>query len=111
MIITGPLILLYVVYHLMMFTFLTTGPGYSRTDVYANVTAAFRVPAISVVYIVAMLMLGTHLYHGAWSMLHSMGISNPRYRRLRRVAAPVAAILITLGYIAIPLAVLTRVLT
>ncbi len=111
MIITGPLILLYAMYHLMMFTFLTTGPGYSRTDVYANVVAAFRVPAISAVYIVAMLVLGSHLYHGLWSMFHSLGISSPGYRRWRRVVAPIAAVAITLGYIAIPVAVLSRIVT
>lgn len=106
MIWSGPLIFLYIVYHLMMFTFLTTGPGYSPTDVYRNEVLAFRVPAISAVYIVAIFFLGLHLYHGAWSMLHTLGASNPRYRVLRRTVAPAVAIAITLGYIAIPVAVL-----
>lgn len=106
MIWSGPLVFLYIVYHLMMFTFLTTGPGYSPTDVYRNEVLAFRVPAISAVYIVAIFFLGLHLYHGAWSMLHTLGASNPRYRVLRRTAAPIVAIAITLGYIAIPVAVL-----
>jgi succinate dehydrogenase / fumarate reductase cytochrome b subunit len=107
MIWSGPLIFLYVVYHLAMFTFLVTGPGYSPTDVYRNEVLAFRVPAISAVYVVAILFLGLHLYHGAWSMLHTLGASNPRYRVLRRTVAPVVAIAITAGYIAIPVAVLT----
>jgi succinate dehydrogenase / fumarate reductase cytochrome b subunit len=94
----------------MMFTFLTTGPGYSPTDVYANVVAAFQVPAISAVYAFAMLALGIHLYHGIWSMVHSLGVSNPRYQRLRRILSPVVAGLITLGYIAIPISVLTGIL-
>jgi succinate dehydrogenase / fumarate reductase cytochrome b subunit len=111
MMITGPLVFLYVIYHLMMFTFLTTGPGYSPTDVYANEIAAFRVPLISIVYIIAMLVLGTHLYHGVWSMLHTIGISNPRYGRLRWIVAPAVAIAITLGYIIIPLAVWVGLLT
>lgn len=110
MIFSGPLILLYVIYHLMMFTFLTTGPGYSPTDVYANVVAAFQVPTIAVVYVIAMLALGIHLYHGVWSMLHSLGISNPRYQRLRRILSPAVAGLITLGYVAIPISVLTGIL-
>jgi len=50
MIWSGPLLFVYVVYHLMMFTFLTTGPGYSPTDVYRNVVLSFRDPAISAVY-------------------------------------------------------------
>lgn len=106
MIWSGPLIFLYVAYHLAMFTFLVTGPGYSPTDVYRNEVLAFRVPAISAVYVLAMIFLGMHLYHGAWSMLHTLGASNPRYRFLRRAIAPVVAIAITAGYIAIPIAVL-----
>lgn len=106
MIWSGPLIFLYVVYHLAMFTFLTTGPGYSPTDVYRNEVLAFKVPAISAFYVVAIIFLGLHLYHGAWSMLHTLGVSNPGYRVLRRTVAPAVAIAITAGYIAIPLAVL-----
>ena len=64
------------------------------------------VPAISAVYVVAILFLGLHLYHGVWSMLHTLGASNPRYRVLRRTVAPAVAIAITAGYIAIPIAVL-----
>jgi succinate dehydrogenase / fumarate reductase, cytochrome b subunit len=109
MAISGPLVLLYVIYHLAMFTFLVTGPGYSHTDVYHNVVLGFQSPAISILYIVAMLLLGMHLYHGAWSMLHTLGISSPRYRLLRRGLAPVVAAVITAGYISIPLAVLAGV--
>lgn len=109
MAISGPLVLLYVIYHLAMFTFLVTGPGYSHTDVYRNVVSAFQSPAISGVYIVAMLLLGLHLYHGAWSMLHTLGISSPHYRRLRQIMAPAFAIAVTAGYVSIPLAVLAGI--
>jgi succinate dehydrogenase / fumarate reductase, cytochrome b subunit len=109
MALSGPLVLLYVIYHLAMFTFLVTGPGYSHTDVYRNVVRAFQAPAISAVYIAAMLLLGLHLYHGTWSMLHTLGVSSPRYRRLRRGLAPVVAVAITAGYTSIPLAVLAGV--
>jgi succinate dehydrogenase / fumarate reductase cytochrome b subunit len=106
MIWSGPLIFLYVAYHLAMFTFLVTGPGYSPTDVYRNEVLAFRVPAISAVDVLSMIFLGMHLYHGAWSMLHTLGASNPKYRFLRKTIAPVVAIAITAGYIAIPIEVL-----
>jgi succinate dehydrogenase / fumarate reductase, cytochrome b subunit len=109
MAISGPLVLLYVIYHLAMFTFLATGPGYSHTDVYRNVVQAFRSPTISAVYIATMFLLGLHLYHGIWSMLHTLGVSSPHYRWLRRRLAPVVAVVITAGYISIPFAVLTGV--
>lgn len=106
MIWSGPLLFVYVVYHLMMFTFLTTGPGYSPTDVYRNVVLSFRDPAISAVYAVAMILLGMHLYHGAWSMLQTLGAGSPKYHPLRRAAAPVFAAAITAAYILIPAAVM-----
>lgn len=109
MAISGPLILLYVLYHLAMFTFLITGPGYSPSDVYRNVVLAFQAPAISAIYILAMLLLGLHLYHGVWSMLHTLGVSSPRYDRLRRGLAPVVAMAIMSGYISIPIAVLAGI--
>ncbi|HWB12746.1 MAG TPA: succinate dehydrogenase cytochrome b subunit [Pirellulales bacterium] len=109
MAISGPLVLVYVIYHLAMFTFLVTGPGYSHSDVYRNVVLAFQMPAISGIYIAAMLLLGLHLYHGVWSMLHTLGISSRRYRWLRRGLAPAVAIAVTAGYISIPLAVLAGI--
>jgi succinate dehydrogenase / fumarate reductase cytochrome b subunit len=102
----GPMILFYLIYHLLMFTFLTTGPGYSHTDVYSNVVSAFRVPMISGVYILAMIFLGLHLYHGTWSMLQTLGLASPASERFRRVAAPVVAVGVAGGYIAIPVAIL-----
>ncbi|MGC8724586.1 MAG: succinate dehydrogenase cytochrome b subunit [Acidobacteriota bacterium] len=106
MIVSGPLILLYVIYHLMMFTFLQTPQGLSHTDVYGNVVKAFQQPGISAVYIVAMLVLGFHLYHGIWSMLQTLGINHPKLNRLRRIASAVLAILLAAGYISIPVSVL-----
>ncbi len=106
MIVSGPLILLYVIYHLMMFTFLQTPQGLSDTDVYGNVVKAFQQPGISAVYIVALLVLGFHLYHGIWSMLQTLGVNHPKYNRLRRIGACVLAVLIAAGYLSIPVSVL-----
>jgi succinate dehydrogenase / fumarate reductase, cytochrome b subunit len=109
MIVSGPLILLYAVYHLMMFTFLTTGPGYSEHDVYRNVVLAFQQPAISAVYIVAMLVLAYHLWHAGWSMLQTLGVTYPGVVGLRWRLFPVVSVLIALGYTTIPLAVLAGI--
>jgi succinate dehydrogenase / fumarate reductase, cytochrome b subunit len=103
MIFSGPLILVYVIYHLMMFTFLTTGPGYSETDVYSNTVQAFQVPAISAVYMAAMLVLGFHLFHGVWSMFQTFGV---QWSRARRGLAWGVTTVIVLGYVSIPLLVL-----
>jgi succinate dehydrogenase / fumarate reductase cytochrome b subunit len=107
---SGPLIFLYVVYHLAMFTFLVTGPGYSPTDVYRNEVQAFQVPAISAFYVVAIIFLGMHLYHGAWSMLQTLGLSHPRWNRLRFAAAALFTAAVVAGNISFPLAVQLGVL-
>jgi succinate dehydrogenase / fumarate reductase cytochrome b subunit len=109
MIYTGAMVGLYIAYHLMMFTFLTTGPGYSDTDVYRNVVLSFQVPAIAAVYVAAMALLGMHLWHAAWSMTHTLGLSAPGYHPLRRIVGPAVAVAVTVGYISIPLAILLGV--
>jgi succinate dehydrogenase / fumarate reductase cytochrome b subunit len=110
MIFSGPLILLYLIYHLLMFTFLRLGPGRSETDVYANVVRGFQVPLISGVYIVAMLVLAYHLWHGAWSMLQTLGANHPKYNRLRKIVATGLAVIIAVGFVSVPVAVLLGII-
>ena len=104
---SGPIILAFVIYHLLEFTFGVGGTSYQPGNVYANVVAGFRVPVVSAFYIIAMLMLGLHLSHGLWSMFQSVGLSHPRYTPVIRKAAKIVAWLIVLGNISIPVAVLT----
>jgi succinate dehydrogenase / fumarate reductase cytochrome b subunit len=60
-----------------------------------------------VFYIIAMILLCMHLYHGLWSMFQSLGFHHPRYTPMLRRAAAAIAILIAAGNISIPLAVMT----
>jgi succinate dehydrogenase / fumarate reductase cytochrome b subunit len=69
----------------------------------------FRHPAVALAYIVAIVLLTFHLYHGIWSMFQSVGISHPRLTAALKHVAHWGAILIAAGYISIPIAVLTRV--
>lgn len=106
----GVLLLVFIVYHLLHLTVGSVHPGFSHTDVYGNVIAGFRVTWVAVFYIVAMLALGAHLYHGVWSFFQTMGWNHPRYNAARRRAATALAVLVALGFIAIPAAVLGGVL-
>jgi succinate dehydrogenase / fumarate reductase cytochrome b subunit len=54
-----------------------------------------------------MVLLGMHLYHGLWSMFQSAGFSHPRYTAVIRRAAAWVAIVMTAGFISIPIAVMT----
>jgi succinate dehydrogenase / fumarate reductase cytochrome b subunit len=103
----GVIIALFVVYHLLHFTWGTLHPDFIVGDVYHNVVTGFRVWWVAAVYIVAQLALGLHLDHGLWSLCQSLGLNHPRYNRWRDRAAHAFALLITLGNISFPVAVLS----
>ena len=103
---TGTLLALFIVYHLLHLTTGAVHPDFVQADVYHNVISGFRVWYVSVIYIVAMLMLGLHLYHGAWSMFESVGLNHPKYNRLIRALATIVTAIVVAGFIAIPAAVL-----
>jgi succinate dehydrogenase / fumarate reductase cytochrome b subunit len=103
---SGVIVLVFIVYHLMHFTFGTVHPDFRELQPYHNVVAGFKVVPVSLFYIVAMVLLGLHLDHGFWSMLRTLGLGHPRYARYARVAAAVFAIVIVVGNISFPIAVL-----
>lgn len=105
---SGPIILAFVIFHLLHFTFGTVHPGgpFDEHDVYNNVVTGFQVWSVSLFYIIAMIMLCYHLYHGLWSMFQSLGFSHPVYTPWLQLLAKVVAILIAAGNISIPVAVL-----
>jgi succinate dehydrogenase / fumarate reductase cytochrome b subunit len=111
----GPLILLFLVYHLAQFTY----PGISmgthefnaHGDVYFNVVNDFSIPWVVMVYIAAQIVLGLHLYHGGWSLLQSLGLTHPAVNEKRRTVAQAIAALVVIGNISIPVAVLAGFVT
>jgi succinate dehydrogenase / fumarate reductase cytochrome b subunit len=103
---SGVTIALFIVYHLLHFTFGSVHPDFREGDVYHNVVAGFQLWPVSLFYVLAMIALGFHLYHGAWSMLQTLGLSHPRYNKVRNGLAGLLAILVVVGNISIPVAVL-----
>jgi len=106
----GVIILLYVIYHLLDFTFGTVNPDFVPGDVYHNVLASLHRWPVAAVYVVAMVALGLHIYHGLWSALQTLGLHRAPVDRWRRGVAGAIAAAITLGYLAIPVSVLAGVL-
>lgn len=107
---SGPIILLFIIYHLLHFTFGTVHPSFVEGDVYHNFVAGFQVLPVSIFYIIAMLALGYHLYHGIWSMMQTLGWSHPRYNYLRHGFAGLMTAVVVVGNISFPLAVLFGVI-
>ncbi|MDA0838803.1 MAG: succinate dehydrogenase cytochrome b subunit [Planctomycetota bacterium] len=110
MLLTGFLLLGYIIYHLMHFTggmFIVEPDDLAGLDVYAMVVKSFKSPLVAVLYIIAMCVLGIHLSHGIESALKTLGLSDPRYNRQVQTMSQLISAIIVLGYISIPLAVLT----
>ena len=129
MLLTGLVILAFVIYHLLHFTFGVTDPGHFKKnttkvpevqynlpevkdpalqeyDTAAMVVDGFKQWPISLLYVVSQVVLGFHLWHGAGSWLQSLGLNNRRWRRIIHGAGATVAVLIVVGNCSIPLAIL-----
>ena len=108
---SGPIVLAFVVFHLLQFTAGVIHPGsqFIEGDVYHNVVAGFQVWWVSAWYIFAVSLLGVHLSHGISAMFQSLGLSHPRYTPLLKRAAVAIATILVLGFISVPISVLLEV--
>jgi succinate dehydrogenase / fumarate reductase cytochrome b subunit len=108
---SGYLLAVYIVYHLMHLTFGSVHADFVPTDPYSNVVSAFQALPVAAVYIFANLLLGLHLYHGLWSLFQSLGWSHPTYNPWRRRFAVAFALAVSAGFISVPLAVLAGIVS
>jgi succinate dehydrogenase / fumarate reductase cytochrome b subunit len=106
---SGPLIALFIVYHLLHFTIGSVHAQFIPGDVYHNVVTGFQNPLISGFYIVAMLALALHLYHGVYSMTQSVGLNHPQINSYRRGFAALFTTVVVVANISFPLAVLAGI--
>ncbi|HYP26989.1 MAG TPA: succinate dehydrogenase cytochrome b subunit [Blastocatellia bacterium] len=110
---SGLIILAFVVYHLLHFTFGVTNPEYLRLtrdgqhDVYGMMIAGFSNVWVSAFYIIAMGLLCLHLSHGVSSMFQSLGLRRRAITRSINLFARTMALVIFVGNVAIVAAVLT----
>lgn len=111
---TGIIVALFVLWHLADLTWGTVnaigGDGmFVRGDAYGNVVRSLERVPVAVLYIVANIALGTHLFHGVWSLFQSMGWNNPRFNKWRRGIATAFATIIVVGNVSFPIAVLAGI--
>jgi len=104
--ISGVVLLAFIVYHLLHFTFGSVHPDFVEGAVTHNVVTGFQVLWVTGVYVVAMACLALHLWHGVWSMTQTLGLAHPRYDALRENAATVFTVVVVLGFLAVPIGVL-----
>lgn len=113
MVMSGLVLLSFVIYHLLHFTLGVTHPEHfrledavGRHDVYSMTVLGFQQPIVSIAYIVATLLLGLHLSHGISSLFQTMGLSRPWIAPLIERLGLVVTVIVVIGNVMIPLSAL-----
>ena len=115
---SGLIVLCFVIFHILHFTTHTIRPdfanlrevmpnGVERHDVFKMVVLGFQNPAASIFYIIGMILLCMHLSHGFGSLLQTLGLNTSRLAPYLINGGRVLAVVICIGYISIPIAVMT----
>lgn len=121
MFMSGLIVLVFIIYHLLHFTIQAPGINFTgqdfrnlqdpqgRHDIYSMMVLGYKRPLVSLFYVVGVGLLCLHLSHGVSSMFQSMGWKNKAYGSFLDKFGIAASVIIFLGYISIPAAVLAGV--
>ncbi|MER5967034.1 succinate dehydrogenase [Streptomyces sp. NPDC002057] len=108
----GIILALFIVWHILDLTTGTVHPGgFEEGKPYQNVVDTFSTWYGNVIYIVAMLAVGLHVRHGFWSAAQTLGVGSARRERLLRGLANTLALVLTAGFVSVPVAVMTGVVS
>ena len=105
----GVLILVFVVFHILHMTTGTVHPSFAAGEAHANLVSGLQNPLVAGFYVLAMVAICFHLYHGLWSLFQTFGANHPKYAGYRRPFAVIMAMVIFFGFISIPVSVLAGV--
>jgi succinate dehydrogenase / fumarate reductase cytochrome b subunit len=104
----GIILALFIIYHLLDLTALVANPNGVEGAVYDNVVADFQLWYVALAYIVAMLALCLHIAHGFWSAARTLGaVSSATRARAYKAIAGTLALIITVGFLAAPIGVMS----
>jgi succinate dehydrogenase / fumarate reductase cytochrome b subunit len=111
MIVTGAVLLGFLVIHIKQFTlgpgvdagYVTDIHGTSGRDLFRLITETFANPWWVAFYCGVMLMLGAHLRHGFWSMFQSLGAMSPRLQKPAHLAGLIVGVIMAVGFLMLPL--------
>jgi succinate dehydrogenase / fumarate reductase cytochrome b subunit len=107
---TGIIVVLFLFWHLADLTWGWFNPGFERGEVYRNLDASLSRIPVALLYIVANIALGIHLFHGTWSLFQSMGWNNPRFNQWRKSLAAGVATIIVVGNVSFPIMTMAGVI-
>ena len=104
---TGPIVLLYLFFHLADLTWGWFSKDWVLGDPYNNIVVSMGNIGVALIYVVANIALAIHIYHGTWSLFQSLGINSPKINKARRSIAKGLAGIILIGNLSFPIAVTT----
>ncbi len=119
MIWTGLVVGIFIIYHLLQFTFQVTDPATSaarnfdplgRPDVFHMVVSGLHKALVSSIYVIALAALGFHLIHGIQSFFQTLGLTSDNTLPVIRRSGTLAGLIIFLGYVAIPIMIFIGIL-
>jgi succinate dehydrogenase / fumarate reductase cytochrome b subunit len=104
----GAIIALFLVWHILDLTAGVTNPDFDKGSPYHNVVADFQVWWINLVYFAGVLAIGLHINHGFWSATRTLGLGRrPGRDATVRAVGSTLAVVITLGFLSVPIGVMT----
>ncbi|MDT4994145.1 MAG: succinate dehydrogenase / fumarate reductase, cytochrome b subunit [Actinoplanes sp.] len=105
----GVIVLFFLVLHILDLTTGTLNPVGDSAHPYANVVADFAPGRwyVTLCYALAILAVGLHLRHGIFSAARTLGQQSARGERIAKAVALILSIVLVVGYLSVPFAVLT----
>ena len=103
----GVIIALFVVWHLLDLTTGTVNPAPPGAGAYEKLVASFDRPVVALFYVLAVVVLGVHIGHGLWSALQTLGVNSALKQHALKTFSFVVAAVITLGFVIVPISVMT----
>jgi len=95
---TGFLILIFIIFHLIDFHFVEK----ADRSIYQIVLETFSNPGYTIFYILSMAVVATHVDHGFWSLLQTLGINNLEYMPFLRMVSSAFSLFVGIGFGSIP---------
>lgn len=104
MAVSGTAILVFLVFHILQFTTLTIDvTPLTKGAIYANLYNAFQEWYFVLIYLVAVVLVGAHLRHAAWSLFQTLGLDSPERNQQIRTGASILTVILVAGFASVPI--------
>jgi succinate dehydrogenase / fumarate reductase, cytochrome b subunit len=107
----GVIVALFIVWHILDLTTLTVNENAEHGKPYENIVATFSTWYGNTIYLIAMIAVGLHVRHGFWSAAQTLGAGSASRDRALKFTANAIALVLTAGFVAVPVAVMTGVVS